>query len=212
MTNKTTSEKHLADLLTVFLILLIIFTTMAYILTSTIPREQFFQLHVLGEKMRAEKYYPNNSSNIFPNTELKWYVGITNFMGSPQLIILKIKLGNLTTHAPIDRPPTPAALPVIKEYQRILLNNETWEFPFFWKIVAARNIDGRIYLTLQINDEPPIFVNNVSAVYGNPFRIIIELWTVDKDSYDYIFGWKSGSDRKIAWLQLWFNATTPQPP
>jgi hypothetical protein len=137
---------------------------------------------------------------------VKWYVGTTNFMGSSQLAIIRAKLGNQTLASPNETTATPTPLPTLIEFRRVLQDNETWEFPFVWKITNTTNVGNLTYLTLNINGIET-HIENVGAKDGYNYRLIFELWTLDTESNDIIFGWKASNERRAAWLQLWFNAT-----
>lgn len=190
----------------VFISTLLIFTMIAYIAVTPWPKEKFFQLYVLGETRLAERYYPNNDTNIPADAPVKWYLGTTNFMDSTQLAIIKAKLGNQTLAAPNETEATPAPLPILIKFRKVLQNNETWEFPFIWKITNTTNVGDLTYLTLNINGVET-HVGDVGAKDGYKYRLIFELWTLDAESEDIIFGWKTSNERRAAWLQLWFNAT-----
>jgi len=191
-----------------FVTILIIFSTVAYIATTPTPREQFFQLYVLDANKKTEEYYPNNDRNIPVNTSVNWNIGVTNLMDSIQIAQIRVKIGNQTLTSPNEKTATASELPTIAEFRRVLLDNQTWEFPSSWQILEADTKSDSVYITIMVNDEEPIRISNVAAFKGKNFRIIIELWTFDKDSGSFIFGWREGGQRKTAWLQLWFNATS----
>ena len=190
----------------VFISTLLIFTMIAYIAVTPRSQEKFFQLYLLGETRMAERYYPNNNVNIPTDLSVKWYLGTTNFMDSTQLAIIKAKLGNQTLTPANETDATPAPLPVLIEFRKVLQNNETWEFPFIWKITNKTDVNNLTYLTLSINGIET-HIEYVGAKDGYNYRLIIELWTLDTESKDIIFGWKASNERRAAWLQLWFNAT-----
>lgn len=192
----------------VFISTLLIFTMITYIAVTPLPKERFFQLYALGETRLAERYYPNNDTNILTDAPVKWYLGTTNFMGSTQLAVIKAKLGNQTLSSPNETEATPAPLPILIEFQKVLQNNETWEFPFIWKITNTTKVGNLTYLTLNINGIETN-IAEVGAKDGYNYRLIFELWTLDIESNDIIFGWKASTQRRTAWLQLWFNATSP---
>jgi hypothetical protein len=191
----------------VFVVFLVVFETVAYVATTPRPGEQFFQLYVLGENHLAADYYPNDDPNIGLGDSVRWYLGVTNFMGSVQLVAIRVKLGNQTIQPPNDQNATPSQAPLITEFQRFLQDNETWEFSFIWQILNATASGGvtRI-LGLEINNQTyPVF--GVDAENGYNFRFIIELWTWSVDSGSFGFGWYAGTEQRVAWLQIWFNAT-----
>jgi len=192
--------------LVVFVSALMIFGMLAYVLVTPWPKEEFFQLYALGETRMAERYYPNNDTNIPVDTPVKWYLGTTNFMGSIQLAIIRAKLGNQTLAPPNETEVTPAPLPILIEFHKVVQNNETWEFPFIWKITNTTKVGNLTYLTLNISGIETR-IDGIGAKDGYNYRLIFELWTLDTESNDIIFGWRASNQRRAAWLQLWFNAT-----
>ncbi len=194
-------------LIVIFLTSLIVFETIAYITTNPPPREQFFQLYLLGANRKLSDYYPKNDPNIRPRDYIQWYMGATNFMGKVQLVAIRVKLGNQTIRPPDDIEGQPSPSPMITEFRRFIQNNETWEFPFFWRVA---NVDSSATATrvlrFEINNRT-YQVGDLSARNGQNFRLIIELWTLDMQSGDLQFGWFDGTARRVAWLQVWFNVT-----
>jgi hypothetical protein len=51
-------------------------------------------------------------------------------------------------------------------------------------------------------------MSDSSASNGYNFRLIFELWTWNTDSANFQFGWFAPVEIRVAWLQLWFNATS----
>jgi len=197
------------NLLVVFLTLLVIFEMVAYVTTTPRPREQFFQLYVLGANRLLSDYYPNNDPNIGVGDLVRWHLGVTDSMGSVQLVVIRIKLANQTIRPPDDLQAQPSPAPLITEFRRFIQDNETWEMPFFWQIVNADMPEGSTrILEMQINNET-YQVPVVTAVDGHNFRVILELWTWETQSETLQFGWSSGNERRVAWVQVWFNMTNP---
>jgi len=194
---------------TIFISAMVIFSTLAYVSVTPRPREQFFQIYVLGETGKAERYYPNNNPNIPSGKAVKWYLGTTNFMGSVQYVVIKVKLGNSTIKAPDDINYTPSPAPVLLQFKRVLMNNETWEFPFIWTIQKIDAHDNVISPTMLEINGVAVRNSQVRASKGYNFRVVFELWTFDPESVGFVFGWRTGAERRVAWLQIWFNATSP---
>jgi hypothetical protein len=195
-------------LLAVLITLLIVFEMLAYVATTPRPQEQFFQLYVLGAKRMAADYYPNNDTNIRLGEPVNWYLGVTDFMGSVQLVVIRVKLGSQTIPPPNDTQATPSPAPLVIEFSRFIQNNETWEFPFVWQIANAVSVGNSTrILELAINNET-YQLQDSAATDGHNFRIIIELWTWDTQYDKLQFGWQTGGEHRVAWLQLWFNATS----
>jgi hypothetical protein len=123
-----------------------------------------------------------------------------------------LKLGNETTTPPNDTSNTPSSAPELTAFDRFLANNETWEFPFVWSITNATTTAGSIHiLSIQINNET-YQIPNWFATNGYDFRLILELWVWQTNTNTLTFGWNSNGGHRTAWLQVWFNMTTPIPP
>jgi len=194
----------------IFVSATMIFSMLAYVSVTPRPREQFFQIYVLGETKMAERYYPNNDPNIPVGARVRWYLGATNFMGSTRYAVLKVKLSNSTIDPPNEKDKLPSPSPVLTEYHRVLINNETWQFPLAWKIDSVVKVADYYYLSQLTINERNVQPQLVYAKNGYNYRIIIELWTLDPVDKHLIFGWGTGTERKVAWLQIWFNATLPR--
>ena len=197
------SKRHL---LVVFLTFLVIFEMVAYVTTTPRPREQFFQLYILGANRLLSDYYPNNDPNIGVGDLVRWHVGVTDSMGSVQLVVIRIKLANQTIRPPDDLQAQPSPAPLITEFRRFIQDNETWEIPFDWSISDAVNVDGSTRIQgLDLNGESMLLDSLARSGYN--FRFIFELWTWQVDSGAFQFGWWAGAERRVAWLQIWFNMT-----
>lgn len=204
-----TLSKDLQRSLTVFVSACLIFSMLAYIAVTPRPKEQFFQFYALDESRTVEHYYPKDNPTIPLDTSVKWFLGVTNFMNSIQYVAIKVKLGNSTLAPPDETQAKPAPIPVLFEFRKVLTNNETWEFPFTWSIKEVQVVGNMIQVThLTINDET-IIVSNIGAEHGYNLRLILELWSFNRDEDRFIFGWYASQERKCAWLQLWFNVTSP---
>ena len=201
-------SQNLTRAVTVFLSTTIAFSTLAYLAVMPRPREQFFQIYVLGETGRAERYYPSNNPDIRVGEVVRWRVGVANFMGSIQYVAIRVKLGNSTIETPDEANLVPSPAPVLLEFKKILMSDETWEFALIWaikEIVVSGNV-----IAPTILDINGMNVRNgqVSALAGHNFRLFFELWTFDPQTKTFTFGWKTLKESRIAWLQLWFNATS----
>jgi uncharacterized membrane protein len=191
--------------------LLILFETVVFVAVTPRPREQFFQLYVLGTNRRAADYYPNGNADIRLGGSVKWYIGVKDSMGTVQLVSIRVKLANQSIMPPDDLNAVGSSASVVKEFKRFIQDNETWEFPFIWTISDAITVNGSTrILKLQINNETyPL--QALSARNGSNFRLIFELWTWQTDSAAFQFGWTAGGERRVAWLQVWFNMTSARP-
>ena len=209
---RLTSSKNRRTLIAIFIVLAIIAETGAYLMTTSRPQEQFFQVYVLGKNGLAADYYPQNDTDIHVATHVPWFVGVTNSMGKMEFVEMRIKLGNQSTAAPSDTSATPSSAPELTAFDRFLSDNETWEFAFVWSIMnATKNSGSTRILEVQVNNET-YFPSDWSASNGYNFRVILELWVWQTDMNAFEFGWSSNGEQRTAWLQLWFNMTTPGPP
>jgi hypothetical protein len=197
--------------LAIFLASLAVFSVLAYITVNPKPAEGYFQIYVLGADHRLEQYYPNGNSTIQPNATVTWYLGVTNYMDSAQYAVLELKLGNSSTTPPNDNRHTPSHGLLLTQYSRVLLQNETWEFPFTWEIVGENQTGTALSLTLNTNGTI-VPVPQLKTQNGVNFRFIIEIWVYNPTTGALEYGWVSNSQRQAAWLQVWFNATVPFTP
>ena len=205
------SSQNRRTLIAVFITLLVVCEMVAYVATTPRPREQFFQLYVLGAKHMAADYYPNNDTDIRIGEPVTWYLGVTDNMGTAQLVAIRVKIGNQTIKPPDDQQALESPAPVVTEFMRFLQENETWETPFVWSISdAVSSGNSTRILTLQINNET-YQIQDSSASNGHNFRLIFELWTWQTEANAFEFGWTANGEHRVAWLQVWFNMTSPRP-
>ena len=172
--------------------------------------EQFFALGVLGENMMAEHYYPVDDPKIKCGETVKWHVVIYNHMGSAQYVSIRAKLLNQTTPPPDDMNHTASPVPFFKEIRRVLVDNETWTFPFYWSVedVAGPNDSFKIK-ALKLNNTTLTQCLDTAALNGYNFRIVLELWTYSNEAAGFRYGWGAGEEARSAWVQIWFNLTLP---
>jgi hypothetical protein len=202
------SSQNKRTVIVIFITLLIVFEMIAYVSTTPRPREQFFQFYVLGSNRMAADYYPNNDSNIRLGEPVRWHVGVTDLMGNVQLVSIRVELGNETIRAPNDTQGLPSPAPLVTEFMRFIQDNETWELLFVWQILNVSSVEGSTrILELQVNNQS-FLMQDSSARDGYNFRLILELWTWNVDSGALEFGWWTATEHRVAWLQLWFNATS----
>jgi uncharacterized membrane protein len=205
------SSQNRRTLIAVFITLLVVCEMVAYVTTTPRPREQFFQLYVLGTKHMAADYYPNDNTDIQLGEPVTWYLGITDNMGSVQLVSIRVKIGNETLKPPDDQQGLESPAPVAAEFTRFIQDNETWETPFVWSISDAVSSGGSTrVLALQINNET-CQIQDWSATKGHNLRLLFELWAWQTEANAFEFGWMTGGEHRVAWLQVWFNMTSPRP-
>jgi len=202
-------------LLPLFLTSLLIFEAAAYVTLTPRPHQTFLQEYALGAGGLASDYYPNNSTFIQQEEFVKWYIGVSNQMGSLQFVDIQVKLGNQTIAAPNDTTLIPSPAPLIVEFKRFIQNNETWTFPFVWRILNfTTTATGRTRIVqMQINNVTYLLQNSptCASLSSCGFRFIFELWTWNIDLAQFQIGWWNEGTQQIAWLQLWFDITPGAP-
>ena len=114
-----------------------------YISLTPAPKETFVSLYLLDSEKKAENY-PQLLVLGENNTFLLWG-GVENFMGRIEYSSVLVKVDNGTGNV------NPSPTDPIYRFEKILLNEETWEFP----------------LTISINQT-------------GQHRIVFELWLFDE--------------------------------
>jgi len=178
------------------------------LVTALLPTKEdpFLAVAVLGENKKAESYYPSDDPHIEVGEKVHWFIYLHNHMGELKYVALRVKLANstfLTTNS-ISCNPNPA--PIIYEVRRILLNNETWLYPFTWSIQSVESYESYLGIRrLTINDRN--IETWVIAKENNNYRIIFELWVYDENIDDFQFGWRYRDEMRCALNQIWFYIT-----
>jgi hypothetical protein len=186
--------------------LIIMLAASAPVVVAFLPSqdEHFFALAVLGEEGMAEHYYPDDDPNIEVGEDVHWTIYLLNHMGEIQYIALKVKLLNSTMIAPNSTSFTPSSALVVCEVKRVMLNNETWFFPFSWTISDVVQHGDLIDIrSLSVNGEA--VDPHSSALLGSDYRVVIELWVYNENLKEFRFGWVDGNEMRCAWNQIWFN-------
>jgi uncharacterized membrane protein len=198
-------------LIGVFIILIIVCETGAYLATTPRATEHFFQFYLLGRNGNMTDYYPQGDPNLRVGSNVEWTVGVQNYMGSVQLVEIRVKLANETISPPDDVNYAPSSARELMSFNQFLLDNGTWQFPFIWSITNASTISGSTrILTIRINNQT-YQTSDWSANNGYNFRLIFELWTWQAESNAFVFDFGSNGGHRTAWLEVWFNATNPTP-
>jgi len=199
---------NLDDYRTLFLTvtLILILGASTPVIGMFLPRseEPFFVLALLGERGMADHYYPNGDPNIGVGSPVRWYLYLYNHMDGAQYVAVRVKVLNSTLPAPDSALCCPSPVPHFFEFRRVLVKNETWISPFFWRVSGATYQGDMVAVTQLV-------VNNVTlsldtrALGGHNFRLVFELWVYDDALGVFRFGWRSGQDYRCAWNQIWFN-------
>ena len=131
-----------------------------------------------------------------------------NHMGDMEYTSIRVKLLNSTMKSPNTTALTPGSAPVLFELRQVLVKNETWLHKFTWEILELSNEDNVTKIgVLKINGDT--FLTDIADRGSQGFRLVFELWTYDKGSDDFVFSWVSDGNKRCAWNQIWFNATSP---
>jgi hypothetical protein len=190
--------------------LIVLALTSGLVLLSQIhsPQDDYFALYTLGESGKAEQYFPNDVPNILPGTQIHWFAGVYNHMGSVQLVRVEFKLLNMTMKGPDEYTNESSPYDPFFDTTRLLLSNETWLFPISWSVLNA-TLKTRVVTIYSIIFNNQTLTSNVqvSSLGGYNFRIVIELWIYNSSTDSFNFGWSSNGVQKIAWNQIWFNMT-----
>lgn len=191
------------------LIFLIIYSGIAYLLLSNRPSEEFFEIGLLGKNRKAIDYFPENTSMVTKGVNITWYIMVTSYFRTPQIIKIVIKLGNNKTSMPDESTGSPSNGTEIFSWYALLTYRDVRFFKFFWKITEIEVIEDFYYLTLDLNGTLIKKVKEIGAYKGRNFVILTELWSLDSSSKDFILGWKMGYQRKVVWTHIFFNVTLP---
>jgi len=166
--------------------------------------ERFFELGLLGEEERTERYYPNNNSTLEIGSLALWNIYIHNHMGTPQNVSIRVKLLNSTMQTPDNREHVPSPFSHFVELPLSLGVDETKIVPFAWSIGEVDYGNDSVTIRrLVVNNQT--FNVEVSALLDNRYRIIFELWVYDQSTHQYAFGWDSGKEFYSASLYMWFS-------
>lgn len=126
-------------------------------------------------------------------------------MDSLQYVVLRVKLLNSTLASPNDTLGEPSPAPVILEFSRILVSNQTWSVPFDWSISNYTVKGGSFIITRLLVNQIPLTDQFATAISGQNFRFVFELWFYDTTTNDLAFSWYSNGRASDVWTQIWFN-------
>ena len=185
----------------------VITSAVAYTYLNPRPGENFFAMWILGSGGMAEHYYPNDDPNLAVGQDVKWTIGVYNHMNSLQYVILRVKLLNATIASPNDTAGTPSPVAPLLEFRRVLVDNETWSFPFVWDIENFTLQTGNVVITELAFNQTLVRGELARAVHGYNFRFVFELWSYDSTAQSLVFSWQSEAIVRSVWTQIWFNAT-----
>jgi uncharacterized membrane protein len=201
------SSQDLKYALVFALIATIVTSSAAYLVLNPAPTEQFFAMWILGANGLAEDYYPNDNPNLAVGEPVNWTLGVYNHMGGLEYVVVRVKLLNSTSSSPDELAGIPNPTPEIFEFDRILVDNDTWSIPFVWKILNLTQQGQNLVVSEMSINQTTLRGNLGSAASGNNFRFVFELWFYDETAGNLTFSWNSGGSKHSVWTQIWFNAT-----
>ena len=196
------------ELVSAYLIFLVLTSVVAWVAANPPRVEEFSAISVLGETMNATNYFPNNATSVRLNQQMSWEVQVYNHMGNVQLYRVKVSVANTTINGlpagPNATSHTPSQGNTLLQTYRVLLNGETWNLPLQWSITQETNAAGITTIqAMRVNNSPvPV---GISAVSGKSFRIVIELWSYDTETHDFIFSFTGDGVLSSVFNQIWFD-------
>ena len=136
--------------------LIVLCSLLAYVALTPPLEEGFISIYVLDHNKMAVNY--SQLLVIGENNTFSVWVGVQNFMGRKEYCSVLVKMDDGT----VLRNPSP--IEPVKRFEKVLLNKETWEFPFAMKLNQTGN-----------------------------YRIVFELWLFDelKNVFSYSRSWCS---------------------
>ncbi len=163
----------------------------------------FIALAVLGQDGLAEEYYPNDNLNVSKGVPIKWNIHLFNHMGDVQYVKIVVKiLGNNVLPSNISNF-TPSPSPVIFEYSKVLLDNETIMMPFKWSVVKVERNEEILNITKIRINENTLNVN-ITSNENEKLGIKFELWIYNISTKKFEFTLSEDNIEKSVWTQFWF--------
>ncbi len=193
----------------VFLLVAVLMFSLVYPYFVRAPAGQSFQIYLLGAVRTNDLYYHSGDSSVLFGKKAKWHFGVVNLSGSIQYVVVRARLGNSSYGLPDHLRGTPSPAPLIAEFSRTLMANETWEFFFIWVVKEIQMTGEAVTPTMIEIDGVQARSVRVSASRGKNFRIVFELWTMEPMTGNLVFGWKPQKEGNLPWLHMWFNLTLP---
>ena len=149
-------NEETAVVLTVAIAAILVLAFVAYAALKPPPAERFVVIATLGPNKMATDY-PTPDNPVRAGEPVKLWVELDNYMGKAIWARVLVKLGQNEKVLPTTE--KPADLPVIKEYQVFLANEESRLLEFNYVI-----------------DTP-----------GENYDLIFELWLYDEQSHTFVF-------------------------
>ena len=196
------------EFVAVYLVFLVLALAVAWVAENPARIDEFTSISVLGTAATPTAYFPGNIANVSLNEVVHWNVQLYNHMGSTQLYLVRIKLGNFTTsYGPNATSNSPSQGPILLDTYRAVQENNTLTLPFQWSISNDTSLAGTTTIQAMTINNSVLNGIRVSSREGAGFRIVIELWTYDLQTHDFVFSFTSYGSLYSVFDQVWFNAT-----
>jgi uncharacterized membrane protein len=128
---------------------MIVVSMLFYTAVTSPPRESFSVISILGPSGKATDY----PEDVKPGETIDMYILVENHENRVEYYVVKFKLGDVNTDISDTQP---ASLSTRKTYQKILNDEESWQFP----------------IAVSIYEK------------GNDYRLIFELWRYNENTGD----------------------------
>ena len=160
---------------------------------------------ILGSERKAEDYFHNEESIIEVNNGLSWYIYLDNKLGESATISIKIKMLDHNASSPNSTSCEASPSQVLIQIDDYIESDDIREIPFNWIVTEVMNSNDTLVITkVEINGQSfdtSIGPNNLNE----EFRMVFELWVLDKTIDAHIFTYDIGGDHKCVWNQICFK-------
>jgi uncharacterized membrane protein len=190
--------------ITIFVAFSLVFSSIAFYMTSARLDQPYMEFGIYSPS-GLNRYIPNNLT-LTTGQNNNWTLHINNHMARVELVMITVRIGNLTTQSPNSTVPA-VTLPTIDRYQRFVNDGSSVSVKFSWTVTSLNQTGGLVYPSLQINGQLPVPSSPIGAVQGRNFKLIFELWTFDTASSSFQYGYAGQFSRVGTWLQVWFNVS-----
>jgi hypothetical protein len=175
-------------LVVVFVAIIILSSTIVYILSLPYPNSPTFPMWVLGEDHAVSL----QDLNVTVGSEYSLFVGAQNKMGTRQECAVTVKLRNVSMPLPSTSNATPSPLPSLLNFSFNLNPDEDWEEHFTFRIFGAGNLTERRFTTtsVEINSVPynvTIDSRQTEGAAWFEYQFLFELWVFNTTVNDFRF-------------------------
>lgn len=161
--------------------------------------QRYSELWILDSNHRAESY----PFNVTVGRTYTVYLGVRNHLGTSAYYRIYTKLGSDSQQLSISYNATPSQLPILGQFDFVLVDGGLWETPLVFKILNAQVQNNSLVVhDFSINDVA--FQVNTTSMWNSSrrgfyFQLLSELWLYDTASQEFQY-----HNRLV---QLWLNAS-----